>query len=157
MIRRPPRSTLFPYTTLFRSRLRFQRAVHALVAPILFRMGRLDQFRVDAEPDPPNREQRQATERGRGERDAIVRSEEHTSELQSQSNLVCRLLLEKKKKNNNLHSMGANNSQITYRGTARISTRNTKDSICDNLCVHARKGHTTDVHDSETSHRGHVL
>src|SRR2546427_8380217 len=73
MIRRPPRSTLFPYTTLFRSR-----AVEC---------------------------QEQARGRGhRGSRgepvvvDAEERSEEHTSELQSQSNLVCRLLLEKKKK-----------------------------------------------------------
>src|SRR2546430_11786693 len=70
MIRRPPRSTLFPYTTLFRSR----------------RVGGARLRR------PP---------RGSGRRRAISphqRSEEHTSELQSQSNLVCRLLLEKKKK-----------------------------------------------------------
>src|SRR2546430_9887514 len=66
MIRRPPRSTLFPYTTLFRSQL--VGIEHGL-------------------SDPPTR--RYARER---------RSEEHTSELQSQSNLVCRLLLEKKKK-----------------------------------------------------------
>src|SRR2546427_9134083 len=76
MIRRPPRSTLFPYTTLFRSatELRAQRnyAGHRL-APWL---GHL-------------MVSRQETAR---------RSEEHTSELQSQSNLVCRLLLEKKKK-----------------------------------------------------------
>src|SRR5206468_6054079 len=69
MIRRPPRSTLFPYTTLFRS-LRFLAA--ALYAS-LFHHGWL------------NREDGQ-------------RSEEHTSELQSRSDLVCRLLLEKKKK-----------------------------------------------------------
>src|SRR2546430_8705888 len=68
MIRRPPRSTLFPYTTLFRSRPRL--AVSRLVCG----------------PDP-----QLAPRLGRG------RSEEHTSELQSQSNLVCRLLLEKKK------------------------------------------------------------
>src|SRR6266496_6070729 len=68
MIRRPPRSTLFPYTTLFRSRR--PRAA----AP---------RWRV--RPAPP----RQATDR---------RSEEHTSELQSRRDLVCRLLLEKKKK-----------------------------------------------------------
>src|SRR2546427_4184285 len=72
MIRRPPRSTLFPYTTLFRSRL-----IHG-------RAGRLlDQLLV-----PPL---------DRAVALAQVRSEEHTSELQSQSNLVCRLLLEKKK------------------------------------------------------------
>src|SRR5688572_31597559 len=69
MIRRPPRSTLFPYTTLFRSQ-------HHAVRHSPVRDG---QFRVDA-----------ADRR---------RSEEHTSELQSQSNLVCRLLLEKKKPN----------------------------------------------------------
>src|SRR2546430_12376889 len=69
MIRRPPRSTLFPYTTLFRSR----RSHAAAVA-----RGR-----------GPTRQVGAAAER--------ERSEEHTSELQSQSNLVCRLLLEKKK------------------------------------------------------------
>src|SRR5688572_31779787 len=73
MIRRPPRSTLFPYTTLFRSRQERERA-------------------------QPLRET--AAVAGHGRRSAIRRadrSEEHTSELQSQSNLVCRLLLEKKK------------------------------------------------------------
>src|SRR2546430_6852644 len=81
MIRRPPRSTLFPYTTLFRSR--------------------------------PSRRVRRPTRRDRGSfadagnrlesdlQPAIPRSEEHTSELQSQSNIVCRLLLEKKKKKHN--------------------------------------------------------
>src|SRR2546427_9167746 len=69
MIRRPPRSTLFPYTTLFRSGMPS--------GPTLdHRLGQHD----DREDHPP------------------LRSEEHTSELQSQSNLVCRLLLEKKKK-----------------------------------------------------------
>src|SRR5688572_31008140 len=75
MIRRPPRSTLFPYTTLFRSLFphRLPRAA-----------GR--------------REDRPADHRQEGGRHGRARSEEHTSELQSQSNLVCRLLLEKKKK-----------------------------------------------------------
>src|SRR5438876_6819665 len=68
MIRRPPRSTLFPYTTLFRSR----RARH---------------------PDRAARDRRGVSPPGRG-----ARSEEHTSELQSPVHLVCRLLLEKKKK-----------------------------------------------------------
>src|SRR2546430_13421456 len=76
MIRRPPRSTLFPYTTLFRSR------------------------RLRARPDAA-RARRLEADRDRargGDRHADRgRSEEHTSELQSQSNLVCRLLLEKKK------------------------------------------------------------
>src|SRR5205085_9992478 len=69
MIRRPPRSTLFPYTTLFRSR------------PLGRRVGPL--------PGEPGTRRLLVTAR--------LRSEEHTSELQSQSNLVCRLLLEKKK------------------------------------------------------------
>src|SRR5256885_8642087 len=79
MIRRPPRSTLFPYTTLFRS-LRNQ----AVDQPAL-------QHDLHAREDGKRREQRQ---RHREERH---RSEEHTSELQSPCNLVCRLLLEKKK------------------------------------------------------------
>src|SRR2546430_6241776 len=77
MIRRPPRSTLFPYTTLFRSR-------KDSGAP----------FR-----NPSPRSSRCLCKRGNQVHRRIrSRSEEHTSELQSQSNLVCRLLLEKKKK-----------------------------------------------------------
>src|SRR2546430_5150710 len=79
MIRRPPRSTLFPYTTLFRSDDGADRAAAGRVRPGL-RSPRLARH----------------TARGRDSR-AVARSEEHTSELQSQSNLVCRLLLEKKK------------------------------------------------------------
>src|SRR5688572_32491278 len=79
MIRRPPRSTLFPYTTLFRS----------------------DGHTKRLEPPPVSRENdarcREFASSGPGGRE-FARSEEHTSELQSQSNLVCRLLLEKKKK-----------------------------------------------------------
>src|SRR2546427_1270602 len=71
MIRRPPRSTLFPYTTLFRSGIALRRGACRVA-------GR-------AELD------------GCFKKPPLVRSEEHTSELQSQSNLVCRLLLEKKK------------------------------------------------------------
>src|SRR2546430_13574783 len=75
MIRRPPRSTLFPYTTLFRSAAVEQRA-----------FGSSAGFA-------------RATSSGGGSEGAAeARSEEHTSELQSQSNLVCRLLLEKKKR-----------------------------------------------------------
>src|SRR2546430_9930926 len=91
MIRRPPRSTLFPYTTLFRSRQRD--AGRLLTLP-----ERLETVRA------ASNEMIQPTVYGQ----AIIilvyvplltfRSEEHTSELQSQSNLVCRLLLEKKKK-----------------------------------------------------------
>src|SRR5436190_24387188 len=72
MMRRPPRSTLFPYTTLFRSLSR--RAVEPLSSSV--------------------------TRMRRPARERHARSEEHTSELQSHSDLVCRLLLEKKKKNN---------------------------------------------------------
>src|SRR2546427_7364202 len=81
MIRRPPRSTLFPYTTLFRSaRCRHPHSADA-------------RSRVPAEPAV-----RPGRNRVRQDRRPGPRSEEHTSELQSQSNLVCRLLLEKKKK-----------------------------------------------------------
>src|SRR2546426_5475998 len=82
MIRRPPRSTLFPYTTLFRSRRPGGRGGHAVSRPV----GRRD---AGAE-----RQDRRQAARG-------ARSEEHTSELQSPCNLVCRLLLEKKKKKKN--------------------------------------------------------
>src|SRR2546430_12381149 len=74
MIRRPPRSTLFPYTTLFRSKCAFAREICAN-----------DECGHDKRRHMPFSDE--------------CRSEEHTSELQSQSNLVCRLLLEKKKKN----------------------------------------------------------
>src|SRR2546430_10588343 len=69
MIRRPPRSTLFPYTTLFRSVPSYLGSSFAFIGPVLVATGAA----------------------------VAARSEEHTSELQSQSNLVCRLLLEKKK------------------------------------------------------------
>src|SRR2546430_7223457 len=75
MIRRPPRSTLFPYTTLFRS----------LSGP------ELSALIMTASREAHRKAAMQVMD--------AVRSEEHTSELQSQSNLVCRLLLEKKKKN----------------------------------------------------------
>src|SRR5688572_31642258 len=83
MIRRPPRSTLFPYTTLFRSQLFRER-----IRPI-----RDDDAHACAEEPRPECCRRVHRDQPR------PRSEEHTSELQSQSNLVCRLLLEKKKKN----------------------------------------------------------
>src|SRR2546430_4496139 len=91
MIRRPPRSTLFPYTTLFRSAVEDERhRVHALVARRIAKpLQRVDdRFRIAPAPDRVERRQLLARHR--------LRSEEHTSELQSQSNLVCRLLLEKK-------------------------------------------------------------
>src|SRR5436305_7631605 len=80
MIRRPPRSTLFPYTTLFRS------SSHYLHVPFSAQ-NRFSRLRSSVHaPVPQNRQDRQ------------TRSEEHTSELQSRPHLVCRLLLEKKKK-----------------------------------------------------------
>src|SRR2546427_9250259 len=94
MIRRPPRSTLFPYTTLFRSLLLSYLQAGDLNEAV--------QFGTTAVQHWPNDSQLQhwlglAYFKSGGNADA-VRSEEHTSELQSQSNLVCRLLLEKKKK-----------------------------------------------------------
>src|SRR2546427_2698798 len=88
MIRRPPRSTLFPYTTLFRSRGRtlLVHVEHAVVA--------VRRARVHA---PLAQAQLQVGGVVSTDVDRDDRSEEHTSELQSQSNLVCRLLLEKKK------------------------------------------------------------
>src|SRR2546425_4595031 len=78
MIRRPPRSTLFPYTTLFRSGEELRRPIERQPAPVRGFVGQ--------------RRERPPRDHGR------VRSEEHTSELQSLAYLVCRLLLEKKKK-----------------------------------------------------------
>src|SRR5688572_32633413 len=93
MIRPPPRSTLFPYTTLFRS-ARDDADVHEL-----------------------------RSRRKRGQRiDRGGRSEEHTSELQSQSNLVCRLLLEKKKK------ITISRTLPTTRNTIKTSYSNSKSS-----------------------------
>src|SRR2546427_5514034 len=87
MIRRPPRSTLFPYTTLFRS-------------CIVVSIRQINDLRINFKEilRPLGLE---------------IRSEEHTSELQSQSNLVCRLLLEKKKnKTRSLHTQEKNSSQL---------------------------------------------
>src|SRR3712207_9315561 len=84
MIRRPPRSTLFPYTTLFRSTFLAQIMGH--VIPVLNNVRLLDRLASSA------------AEQGRQKIARDIRSEEHTSELQSRQYLVCRLLLEKKKK-----------------------------------------------------------
>src|SRR2546427_8492232 len=91
MIRRPPRSTLFPYTTLFRSPMeidlvKFVRQVYNVFTAFKSFLCRLAEL-FGVSPDQSI---------------GHLRSEEHTSELQSQSNLVCRLLLEKKKNNINL-------------------------------------------------------
>src|SRR2546430_7712347 len=98
MIRRPPRSTLFPYTTLFRSRVkRFVQSYGTGVeTKIVFRAA----IKVD------------------------LRSEEHTSELQSQSNLVCRLLLEKKKANSG-HSDSPRASPTSHNASHTLSVMTT--------------------------------
>src|SRR2546430_9197486 len=96
MIRRPPRSTLFPYTTLFRSDVT---------------LGYLDRAKRDYKKIPLHEQVEVlsllgdvALDKGEPKVHAhVVRSEEHTSELQSQSNLVCRLLLEKKKRTKHRH------------------------------------------------------
>src|SRR2546430_9780811 len=93
MIRRPPRSTLFPYTTLFRSRLVDPDRSAGARGP---EAVRAQQRRGQAPADRGRLPQWIQDDCG-GARDRVRRSEEHTSELQSQSNLVCRLLLEKKK------------------------------------------------------------
>src|SRR2546422_4241367 len=91
MIRRPPRSTLFPYTTLFRS-------------PQRRRVNRLDAVEIDhANGDAFGCELLVGSQ-------GLVRSEEHTSELQSRLHLVCRLLLEKKKKKNSTRTPHVRNA-----------------------------------------------
>src|SRR2546430_8207395 len=102
MIRRPPRSTLFPYTTLFRSVLP---CVHDELSeqPLELRVTRAER---------------------------LLRSEEHTSELQSQSNLVCRLLLEKKKKKQNLITHTSHS--VAHLRTTLSATRaqQSYDAVC---------------------------
>src|SRR2546427_7781134 len=100
MIRRPPRSTLFPYTTLFRSPFRAPSETNPQLGWRAIRvcLDRPDIFRTQ------------------------VRSEEHTSELQSQSNLVCRLLLEKKKKKQVYYTM--------YTEQALLRCAHTYDQCC---------------------------
>src|SRR3712207_8726993 len=96
MIRRPPRSTLFPYTTLFRS----VRVVRVGVAQVHLVAPLVDPERCSGggvEGGAVRTECLVVGDRGAGH-DVVERSEEHTSELQSRQYLVCRLLLEKKKK-----------------------------------------------------------
>src|SRR2546430_11609698 len=99
MIRRPPRSTLFPYTTLFRSPLRRRWSVRVHASSCTGCSARAGTPTTSPRHNPD----RNAT---------VTRSEEHTSELQSQSNLVCRLLLEKKKKDNASHSTSPPTSHL---------------------------------------------
>src|SRR3712207_7529420 len=96
MIRRPPRSTLFPYTTLFRSRGDVERGVDALLGQRAVELdlavaGPLELLEDHVVHPRPGLDQRRGDDRQRP-----ARSEEHTSELQSRQYLVCRLLLEKK-------------------------------------------------------------
>src|SRR2546427_8784853 len=93
MIRRPPRSTLFPYTTLFRSTI-----CSFLVETFFDKWPPAQRRRRPSLRSLRFRLAPYAAAPGRRRTTATSRSEEHTSELQSQSNLVCRLLLEKKKK-----------------------------------------------------------
>src|SRR3989449_1242006 len=94
MIRRPPRSTLFPYTTLFRSLLD-SALEQVVVEPVR-----------GSEPLAPDG----------------VRSEEHTSELQSRLHLVCRLLLEKKKKTNKKHAALTSTNYSSLRHTKTVDS-----------------------------------
>src|SRR2546427_9327780 len=96
MIRRPPRSTLFPYTTLFRSLL----AQQGVLMSAAVQVEKIEQ------PQLPNSRRIYIEGEQPGVRVPLrcKRSEEHTSELQSQSNLVCRLLLEKKKKSDTIQT-----------------------------------------------------
>src|SRR3712207_6942135 len=97
MIRRPPRSTLFPYTTLFRSEVVQHRCDRRVVNHLAVAQSDLeDEHRVPSPSSP-------------------FRSEEHTSELQSRQYLVCRLLLEKKK--NNSHTMNLISNTIACLST----------------------------------------
>src|SRR2546426_4721996 len=94
MIRRPPRSTLFPYTTLFRSvRIRRKRGESLSCLQSFVRVSRRPARHRPRETAPDARPEKNLLKLRNKER-----SEEHTSELQSPCNLVCRLLLEKKKK-----------------------------------------------------------
>src|SRR2546427_4978873 len=94
MIRRPPRSTLFPYTTLFRSPVAITKDEAAGVELYKKKMRAAT---ASAKPSPPPVEPPLSPASAASVSKNLARSEEHTSELQSQSNLVCRLLLEKKK------------------------------------------------------------
>src|SRR5260370_13073902 len=101
MIRRPPRSTLFPYTTLFRSYDQMQKDWKGGKEQLLAQLVRLvEQFM-------------------RSDR-ITIRSEEHTSELQSHLNLVCRLLLEKKKKNSRRGSRSRQTRQRNWNQTRAV-------------------------------------
>src|SRR5258708_31535336 len=102
MIRRPPRSTLFPYTTLFRS-------------------AELNRRCAPGAPAARPRVRRSGGPRGRAR---LTRSEEHTSELQSPDHLVCRLLLEKKKRNRKIRATSVG---------AKIRVAAERDTLCGTM------------------------
>src|SRR3989475_3113201 len=101
MIRRPPRSTLFPYTTLFRSEWSLKVSVRDLDRVVPGARGLI----LCSPCNPTGAVYTHAEIKAIAQWARERRSEEHTSELQSQSNLVCRLLLEKKKKKQSLKQM----------------------------------------------------
>src|SRR2546430_13337772 len=114
MIRRPPRSTLFPYTTLFRSlflAVGSRIPLRGLAPPSASALDYPGGFAYPETSTALHRHNHPPTQGGRR-----FRSEEHTSELQSQSNLVCRLLLEKKKKTHKSHAR-------LVQGSATVSAR----------------------------------
>src|SRR2546422_4719099 len=100
MIRRPPRSTLFPYTTLFRSTKQVRNPEKSAYYP-----AAVDTRAKQALYDNLGKDERKAIAKVVIERLFRPRSEEHTSELQSRLHLVCRLLLEKKKTNRQSHGV----------------------------------------------------
>src|SRR5947207_8882206 len=98
MLRCTPRSTLFPYTTLFRSEP--QNLGGTIKIPLVFSIGMRPRYRIARWSRSQSRSLRYSCRMSESPSIAMTRSEEHTSELQSHSDLVCRLLLEKKKKLN---------------------------------------------------------
>src|SRR5690348_17808845 len=94
MFRRPPRSTLFPYTTLFRSKMVITPVAEALIQPVRDTLDEIQALLSSRSRFDPAHDHRTLTVMTSD----YARSEEHTSELQSPVHLVCRLLLEKKKK-----------------------------------------------------------
>src|SRR3712207_8706698 len=123
MIRRPPRSTLFPYTTLFRSDTLF--ATGAAADTIMTNVWMVATALI---PALLVRYYASIYDQGRvaeGIRAEEERSEEHTSELQSRQYLVCRLLLEKKKKNSKFILL--NTTTTSYRGTTYSSYHHSKN------------------------------